>query len=561
MDDLKAFATKNGTDECLIDSNGHMFDAQHEESILPEELREDEFKRLPTAYRKKMPDAKPLYVLDFFAGCGGMSYGFSTTRQSHANIKVLGGFDINKVALKTYTRNVPGGNAIEADVFELAENPERIKELVSGFDPARCRPLVFIGCAPCQGFSAHRKKDIRNDPRNSLMVAFAKICEYYKPDVVVQENVPEIISGRFSKYHEEARSILDSAGYQTQEAVLDLSMFGVPQRRRRAIIMGSLSGKINLPRPIFSKEMAPTVRDAISHLEPIKAGEADPADPFHRAPMHTARILDRITRTPADGGDRRDLAKQDQLDCHSSLDTGRTPGFTDVYGRLRWDTPSVTITAKSSTPSCGRFLHPEQHRNISVREAAILQGFPQTYQFEGPFINQYRQIGEAVPPLFARSIAWSVLDHFFPRLELKGDMKGLPARPKKTHSFNRPLVVDGFCGAGGIALGFKASGFETAFAFDTDSSAVETFAENVSKNVRCLSVTNEGLAAEISAKVSDKPFVIVGGPPCQGFSQQRRGDPVDERNNLVVEFAELIAKLPKLPRAVVLENVTDLAPV
>lgn len=556
MDDIRDFEAKDGADHVGLGTKS--VDDLHEESMMLPGLSEAAFRQLPSAYRKKMPTAKSIYVLDFFAGCGGMSYGFATTRQSHVDIKVLGGFDINKVALKTYERNVPGGNAIEANVSDLAESPERIKELIPGFEPATCRPLVFIGCAPCQGFSAQRKKDPRNDPRNSLMVAFAKICEHFKPDAVVQENVPEIITGRYSQYHEEALSILHGSGYQTDQAVLDLSMFGVPQRRRRAIILSTLNGKIDLPKPIFSKEAAPTVRDAISHLAPIQAGEADPSDPFHRAPMHTARILDRISRTPADGGDRRDLSKHDQLDCHSNLDTGKTPGFTDVYGRLRWDTPSVTITAKSSTPSCGRFLHPEQHRNISVREAAILQGFPQTYQFEGAFVNQYRQIGEAVPPLFARSIAWTVLDHFFPKAEQAEQKKRVPTKPKSKPRAQKPLVVDGFCGAGGIALGFKASGFETAFAFDTDASAVETFAKNVSGNVRCVSIADQGLEAEIASKVSDRPFVIVGGPPCQGFSQQRRGDPIDKRNNLVVEFAELVSKLPKRPQAVVLENVTYL---
>ena len=267
------------------------------------------------------------------------------------------------------------------------------------FDPDKCRPLVFIGCAPCQGFSAHRKKDERDDPRNNLMIAFAKICEHFLPDVVVMENVPEIIKLRYNHYWKAAKKIFEKSAYHLNSDVIDLSLYGVPQRRKRASNIGALDRKISLPRPIFSATKSLTVRDAISHLEEVVSGEVSKYDTFHRAPQHTIRILDRIKKTPADGGDRRSLSPKDQLNCHINVDTGNTPGFTDVYGRLRWSSPSVTITAKSSTPSCGRFLHPQQHRNISVREAAILQGFPQNYEFEGPLINQYRQIGEAVPPV------------------------------------------------------------------------------------------------------------------------------------------------------------------
>lgn len=558
MDDFDKFAdgsiNLNRVTGQLTDSASN----SQEDSTWSEELLEHQFKTRPAAYNKKLPNPKPVYVIDFFSGCGGMSYGFAMTRQSHSEFKVLAGIDINSLALKTYARNVPDGTSVEADVFKIAEDPDQLLNIVPGFDPEKCRPLVFIGCAPCQGFSAHRKKDPRNDVRNSLMVAFAKICQHFNPDVVVQENVPEIISGRFSNYHAEAKKILESSGYSISEDILDLSQYGVPQRRRRAIVISSKTGVVDLPEPVFSKEDAPTVRDAISHLEPISAGASDPSDPFHRAPGHTNRIIERIKRTPPDGGDRRSLSSKDQLDCHANLDGGKTPGFTDVYGRLYWDRPSVTITAKSSTPSCGRFLHPEQHRNISVREAAILQGFPQTYQFEGPFVNQYRQIGEAVPPLFARFLAWMVLDHLSPKSEVLSPVNDCVTSKDHPALTDRFLVVDGFCGAGGLSLGFEQAGFETAYAFDTNAEAVETFSKNQSGKAECISVLDEALPDRIDKAVGKTPFVLVGGPPCQGFSQQRRGDPIDERNNLVVEFANLVSKLNRRPSAIVLENVTYL---
>jgi DNA (cytosine-5)-methyltransferase 1 len=509
------------------------------------------------AYTKKLPDPSLVYVIDFFSGCGGMSWGFANTRQSHIAYKILGGIDIDGYALKTYEANI-GAPGIKADVKELAENPERLRSLMPDFDPSICRPLVFIGCPPCQGFSAHRKKDDRDDPRNVLMRAFATLCEYYKPDAFVMENVPEIIKGKYDNYFHEAADILKGAGYSLTMDVLDLSLYGVPQRRRRAVILGTLTGMIDLPAPIFTSEQAPTVRQAISHLAPIPAGGVDSFDPYHRAPQHTERILERIKKTPPDGGDRRDLSEDDQLECHTSVDKSSTPGFTDVYGRLRWDAPSVTITAKCSTPSCGRFLHPEQHRNISVREAAILQGFPKSYKFEGPLIQQYRQVGEAVPPLFSRFLAWQILDHICPQGERRIQiLETFKSHPVESHIHNIS-IVDGFCGAGGIALGFKFAGYSTAYAFDIDADSVKTFSKNISPVVEQADIQNSDLAEKIERAVGENPFVLAGGPPCQGFSQQRRGNDDDERNNLVLRYADLVRNLKNKPLAVVLENVTYL---
>ena len=514
-------------------------------------------RRQAPAYVKKLPDPNPVYVVDFFAGCGGMSWGFANTRQSHVAYKVLAGIDIDPKAIATYRRNIPA-QGIVADIESVAKDPDSLRRLIPKLTED-LRPLIFIGCPPCQGFSAHRKKDLRDDPRNNLLMAFAQLVSHFRPDVVVMENVPEILNGRFRSYFLAAANHLGTAGYKLTMDIVDMSLYGVPQRRRRAIVFGALVGPISLPAPLLAPEDVLTVRQAIGHLEPVPSGGSDPDDPWHRAPDHSERILKRISKTPANGGDRRALSIEEQLDCHIAVDNGKTPGFTDVYGRLRWDTPSVTITAKSSTPSCGRFLHPEQDRNITVREAANLQGFPQSYVFEGSLSHQYRQIGEAVPPIFARSVAHKVLDFISQQEQPPQDLLTFSNFGQvRTRAKTEVKIVDCFAGAGGLSLGFEAAGFEAGFAFDTDSDAVDTYSHNLSAGATRLSILDAGIVDRIELAVGQSPYVLIGGPPCQGFSQQRRGTAGDPRNTLVREYGDLVSRLRRKPIAVVLENVTYL---
>lgn len=509
----------------------------------------------PGAYAKKLPSPTSVYVIDFFCGCGGMSAGFLTTRQSHVSFEIVAGIDINRDALETFNRNI-GAAAIYADIRELAERPDRLFELVPGFDPEAMRPLVFVGCPPCQGFSALRKGDDRDDPRNDLSHAFARLVEHFRPDLVVMENVPEVLKGRFSHHFAAAVGLMENAGYLFASKILDLSLYGVPQRRRRALILGAVDRAPSLPEPIFTQQNARTVRDAIGHLRPIAAGETDPEDPFHRAPAHTERLVDIFKKIPPDGGDRRALADNDKLDAHRRLDAGDTPGFTDVYGRLRWDAPSVTITAKSRSPSSGRFLHPEQHRNITVREAALLQGFPHGFSFSGPPTQQYRQIGEAVPPMFARCVAWATLDFLSP-IPYPRPMLAQP-RPELDAAESPVVTVDCFSGAGGLGLGFKVAGFDAALALDADAAAVATYARNLGPVAEMLDVRSPEIFSRIARAVGKRPYILVGGPPCQGFSHQRRGEPTDPRNELVLRYAALAVQAERKPEAIVLENVTDL---
>lgn len=516
----------------------------------------DSFKVRGQNYTKATPPADPVLVVDFFSGAGGMSCGFHQTRQSSLAFEHLAAVDINSQALETLRTNL-GIPTHELDVRALAETPEQLSVLIPQLAPSKKRPpLVFIGCPPCQGFSAHRKKDERDDPRNSLINSFADLVLHFRPDVIVMENVPEMLKGRYERYYDAAADRLRDGGYTLTADILDTSLFGVPQKRRRAIVMGSLTGPVELPTPVMSRADVRTVRDAIAHLPQLEAGATDPTDPWHKAPNHVERILEKIRQIPADGGDRRQLPAEAQLACHSDLDSGATTGFTDVYGRLRWDRPSVTITAKSSTPSCGRFLHPEQHRNISVREAALLQSFPHNYVFTGGFVNQYRQIGEAVPPLFARHLAYAVLNHLRPLPKpVRVVKERIDAWRSDATNDAGLTAVDLFSGAGGLSLGMEAAGISTAFAADLDASAIDTFHKNIGPQGTVIDVLNPEIIGLITEHVGDRRFVMVGGPPCQGFSQQRRGENADSRNDLVLRHAEIATTLPIRPEAVVLENV------
>lgn len=521
------------------------------------------FKSRGESYQKTFPEAESVRLLDFFAGAGGMSAGFLGTRQSGMEFKHLGAFDIDGTALETLAINT-GAPVFVRDIRDLADDPSLIAELVPGLvEPSPGSPLVFIGCPPCQGFSAHRKKDPRNDVRNDLIAQFVKICLYYRPDVIVMENVPEMVKGKYQHYFESASSALSEAGYSIHSEIVDLARYGVPQRRRRAIVVATLDSEFTMPEAPLAPSEARTVREAISHLRSLLAGQTDIEDPWHRAPRHTERILSRINKIPLDGGDLRDLSEADQLACHLEMKKSDKAGFSDVYGRLRWDAPSITITAKSSTPSCGRFLHPEQHRNISVREAAILQGFPQNYVFAGSFVGQYRQIGEAVPPLFARFLAAATLNHFRPIPErvlvAEASVRDAVSGGAKSEGSSRsgPKLVDLFCGAGGLTLGMHGAGFESVLACDLNVPAVETFSANVAPAL-LLDLSEDDVIERMREAVGESPYVVAGGPPCQGFSQQRRGADDDPRNRLVLRHGEIALSLSNRPRAIVLENVAYL---
>ncbi|MCX2921509.1 DNA cytosine methyltransferase [Stenotrophomonas rhizophila] len=341
-------------------------------------------------------------VIDLFSGCGGASCGFLLANTSTVSFKLLGGLDVDRYANETYSRMLKRP-AIEMSARDLLD-PVHMQRALRAWGYKKSKPLVLIGCAPCQGFSSHRKKDGRTDDRNDLVEVFGQVAAKLLPDVVVMENVPELLHQKNWKHFEAFRAVLQGAGYTVRARLHNAAQFGVPQERFRALVIATRDAtRCHLPEPTHSPSSFRTVRDAIGKLEPLVAGGASAADSMHITSKHRPDTVALLKAIPSDGGSRSSLPANMVRDCHKSVD-----GFRDVYGRLWWDRPSVSITARCRTPSCGRFTHPEQHRGLSVREAALLQSFPGDWNFSGPFDDRYKQVGNAVPPLLAKAVAEAI---------------------------------------------------------------------------------------------------------------------------------------------------------
>lgn len=322
-------------------------------------------------------------AIDLFSGAGGLTLGL---RQAH--FKVLGAVEIDDLAAETYRTNFPGVRLWEMDIRELTV-ARVLREL-------RLRPGqldLLAGCPPCQGFSTlrslngHRAVD---DDRNDLVLQFDRFVRGLRPRTVMLENVPGLATDpRLA----DLVASLKTMGYTVTTGVLDASRFGVPQRRRRMILMAGKRGPIPLAAEAATR---PTVRDVIGGL----AAAGSSGDPLHDLPeKRMPKIAALISRIPKDGGSRSDLGEEDQLDCHK-----RSDGFHDVYGRMSWSDVAPTITSGCVNPSKGRFLHPQHNRTITLREAALLQGFPAEHQFalrRGKYAVA-EMIGNALPPEFIR---------------------------------------------------------------------------------------------------------------------------------------------------------------
>lgn len=329
-----------------------------------------------------------LIAIDLFSGCGGLSEGLK-----QAGFKVIAGVEVDKNATKAYRMNHADTVLFEDDIRKLDSN--EILTILNG------KPLhLLAGCPPCQGFSSLRKlnhKSAVRDERNSLIDEYYRFVEELNPLTIMLENVPGIVD--YTLFKAIIRK-LKKLGYNIVYKVVNVADYSVPQRRKRLVLVGSKICKIDIAS---RTNTLTTVRDALGKLKKND-------DELHNIyPKHTEYVQKMISLIPKNGGSRKDLPEQYQLECHKK----KNVGFNDVYGRLRWDTVSSTITGGCLNPSKGRFLHPEEDRCISAREASLLQTFPIDYKFptDIPRTELALLIGNALPPEFSRIQAENIFRH------------------------------------------------------------------------------------------------------------------------------------------------------
>jgi DNA (cytosine-5)-methyltransferase 1 len=346
----------------------------------------------------------PIRVYDFFSGCGGTSAGLEA-----AGLQIVLGLDIEPDARDTFQTNFPEAAFICEDIRNVS-----LESITPHVHRAAGDRLLFSCCAPCQPFSILNRKKNRKDARALLLYEFARFVEYFLPEFIFLENVPGLqnISGGPGPVTDFER-VLKLLNYNVAYGVIESQRYGIPQRRKRFVLIASLLGPIALPAVTHGPGTAnpdyPTVWETIGDLPPIAAGETHPEVPNHRAAGLSDLLLRRIMATP-EGGGRLDWPEELVLDCHS----GDYDGHTDVYGRMRKHEPASGLTTRCTSLSNGRFGHPEQHRAISVREAACLQTFPRNFIFSGGLNSMARQIGNAVPVLVAQVFG----EHFITHSEL-----------------------------------------------------------------------------------------------------------------------------------------------
>lgn len=327
-------------------------------------------------------------AIDLFSGCGGLTLGLKK-----AGFYVIGAVEKDPLAVETYKANHDDIVIWEKDIRKLS-----VSEVMQRLKINRGQLDLLAGCPPCQGFSTMTTLNgrIGQDEQNDLVFQYLRFVRVLRPKAVMLENVPKLAKNRRFK---KLRYELQRLGYEVNHNILDAAKYGVPQRRKRLILVAGMGVKIPFGKPTSRKR---TVREFFAKLSLHRAK----IDPLHNLKENRSeKVKNLIRKIPHDGGSRLDLGLKYQLRCHKKCN-----GFKDVYGRMAWDNVAPTITGGCFNPSKGRFLHPTKNRAISMREAALLQSFPATYRF--PYkrgkIPIAQMIGNALPPEFIRRHALKI---------------------------------------------------------------------------------------------------------------------------------------------------------
>lgn len=347
--------------------------------------------------KKKTPNIE---VVDLFCGIGGLSFGMKSK-----GFQIKAGYDLDGSCKYAYEVN-------NSAVFHYQDIKSVNAEDINANYSNDCIK-VLAGCAPCQPFSSYSFKNKKKDPNKyDLLYEFGRLVQEVLPDIVTMENVTQILSFKEKPVLQDFVDCLKKCGYWVEVNKVFCPKYGIPQSRKRLVLLASRLGEIKLIPPTHNKNTYITVKDTIGYLPKLSSGEIDKKDPLHRAKKLSPLNLQRIQHTPY-GGSWRDWPDELILKCHKT--TGGK-SFGSVYGRMLWDAPSPTITTQCTGLGNGRFGHPTQDRAISIREAALLQTFPISYKFfpdekSIAITKASRYIGNAVPPRLGEVIAESIINH------------------------------------------------------------------------------------------------------------------------------------------------------
>lgn len=350
----------------------------------------------------------PANAIDLFCGAGGLSQGLHD-----AGINVPLGIEINQTATNTYQRNLPGQVLVD-DIRNIDAN-----DILQRLGIIAGNLFLLAGCPPCQTFSSLQKDDTEGDERNNLIFEYVRLVRDIQPLFIQLENVPGLKTGRGKEIFKQATDELNQ-WYVLISNVLNCADYGIPQTRKRLVLHGIRRDVYDLLRtvdnnfqialpsathtndPTNNPNLLPwvTAQVAFVNLPPVDAGAPAPNGyPNHETNGLTQKNIQRIEYIRNNGGSRTCLPPDLQLPCHSK---GKV-GYTDVYGIINPNLPSPTMTGGCITYSKGRYGHPHQNRAITVREAARLQSFPDTYVFLGNRSQTALQVGNAVPPKLAEA--------------------------------------------------------------------------------------------------------------------------------------------------------------